>query len=132
MAWVDEDIEVGQNEDFNRTVLIVNKETSGFFNYTGASAKLSVRQAWSNGAAEILAVSSGGMSPQITFEALPAGDIPAPAYNNAYKFFFTAAQLLALIPGTYYYDFLLIWADGTHSYLQRGEFVVVNTAARYP
>lgn len=129
-AWVDEDLEVLQNEYFVRTVLFVNQQDGSFFNYTGSTAVLSIRQAWADSSAQLLQIRSDGGSPQIEFLSVANGDTPAPAYPNAYKYWFNPSQLRALAAGTFYYDLLLVWADGTQSYLQRGAFVVVTTAAR--
>ena len=129
MAWDDFVIKVEQNATYKRKFAYVDGDGNAF-NFTGCVVKLRVREGWPDTSAQILQISSSDVSPQIAVVSTAYGDQPAPAYPNAIEFEILPAQTAAMTMGDYFYDLLVIFADGEQIYALRGDWVVLPTGAR--
>lgn len=135
-AWVELKLEVLQNESFSTQLLFFNPPASGTdpadeipVDFTGATAKMSVRKAQNDTSTELLALTSGGGG--LTFvSGTFAGGPPVPAYNNGIQIAITAAQSEPLEVGAnWYWDMVVTWGS-SKTYVARGQFQVTGTAAR--
>lgn len=129
------DLTADQSADFSRTWIFASADSTGqgnrqndtYYNFTGSSARLNVRQYQDVGSTSLLALTIGsGLA--FTHAQEPGGPAdPGAGAPNALAVTITAAQLGSLTPGVYYYNAWIDYPNGTHQVGLSGRFIVGST-----
>jgi hypothetical protein len=122
-------IEIEQNVDFSDFWVPLAPDPSGlenfanlqYQNFTGYGAQLIVRQFLDRNSTALLTL---GLGTGLAFVTQAVTGVSGTPTNNGYQVTVTAAQALAMTPGTYYYNLLLTTPGGLHVDQQGGQWVV--------
>lgn len=142
MSLVVQTLAVEQGADWVESFTFSSPDPSGlnqwdqqvYYNFTGASVRMQVRQSADPTSTELLALATGGSG--IVLQQLAAPDGPTVTANNTIQVTITAAQSLAITAGEYWYDMFVDWGSGgsggsgTHTRMMSGNFQVITTYSR--
>lgn len=101
-----------------------------YYNFTGAHARMQVRQNEDSGSAEILALTDSAGGGIVFSSAQTPGGPVAPATHNAITVTIPKATSLTLAPGVYYFELFVDWASGLSQVFISGTFTVLPTVTR--
>ena len=105
-----------------------NLGSQAYYNFTGAAARMQIRQNESGTSTELLALTS---SSGVIFSSVQSpGGPAAPTANNSFAVTIPKATSLTLPTGVYYYDLFIDWPTGTSQSFLAGTFTVLPTVTR--